>query len=125
MVKELDFREEVVNAERTRSNFKGYTWLHIPENKMQYSNKRVIVMEYIEGAKINDILKLEEMFGDPKLASQILIDVFAKMIFQFGHIHCDAHPGNILVRRHPLHPSLPQVVLLDHGFYCDITPAFR
>ena len=123
VVKELDFREEVANAERTRSNFKGYTWLHIPENNMQYSNKRVRVMEYVEGVKINNILRLEEMFGDQKQAYNILIYVFSKIILQFGYNPCDFHQGNILVRRHPLYPSLPQFVLLEHGFYCDITPA--
>jgi predicted unusual protein kinase regulating ubiquinone biosynthesis (AarF/ABC1/UbiB family) len=30
-----------------------------------------------------------------------LIDVFAKMIFMYGHVHCDAHPGNMLVRPNP------------------------
>lgn len=64
-------------------------------------------MEYIEGDKINDIPNLEKKFGDPKKASQILIDVFAKMIFNFGHVHCDAHPGNILVRPNPKRPNDP------------------
>lgn len=48
------------------------------------------------------------------------------MIFQYGHVHCDAHPGNILVRQHPNKPKgNPQIVLLDHGFYCDIDDKFR
>lgn len=54
-------------------------------------------MEYIKGTKINEIEELKKQFGDPKLASEILIDVFARMIFNHGHVHCDAHPGNILV----------------------------
>lgn len=47
------------------------------------------------------------------------------MIFNNGHVHCDAHPGNILVRRNPAKPSDPQIVLLDHGFYCDLDDDFR
>ena len=39
------------------------------------------------------------------------------MIFEHGHVHCDAHPGNILVRPNPARPGRPQLVLLDHGFY--------
>lgn len=107
MVKELDFKQEVINAERTRNNFKGYTNLHIPYNKISLSSRRTIVMEYVEGLKINDIQSLELEFGDPKKASQILIDAFAKMIFEHGHVHCDAHPGNILVRPHPQNPKEP------------------
>ena len=47
------------------------------------------------------------------------------MIFTYGHIHCDAHPGNILIRKHPNNPSKPQLILLDHGFYRDIPNDFR
>lgn len=47
------------------------------------------------------------------------------MIFSFGHIHCDAHPGNILIRRHPKDPNKPQLVLLDHGIYRTISKDFR
>lgn len=42
-----------------------------------------------------------------------------------GHVHCDAHPGNILVRPNPRNKKQPQIVLLDHGFYCDIDDVFR
>ena len=64
-------------------------------------------MEYVEGVKINEIDKLKERYSRPQSASEILIDVFAKMIFMYGHVHCDAHPGNILVRDHPLKKGKP------------------
>ncbi len=60
IVKELDFKEEVVNAERTRNCFKGYSDLYLPKNKIPLSSKRAIVMEYVEGKKINDIDGLKE-----------------------------------------------------------------
>ena len=34
LVKELDFKSEVVNAERTRQLFRDYPDLHIPRNKV-------------------------------------------------------------------------------------------
>lgn len=71
----------MINAERTRNNFKKYSDLHLPKNNIPLSSKRAIVMEYVEGLRINDIEGLKEKFGDPKKASAILIDVFAKMIF--------------------------------------------
>ena len=37
------------------------------------------------------------------------------MIFVNGHVHCDPHPGNILVRRSPKHGV--EIVFLDHGLY--------
>lgn len=43
------------------------------------------------------------------------------MIFKHGFVHCDAHPGNIMIRkkpkRNPNQPNDYQIVLLDHGLY--------
>ncbi len=35
----------------------------------------------------------------PVLCANNLINIFTQMIFKYGFIHCDAHPGNILVRK--------------------------
>ena len=37
------------------------------------------------------------------------------MIFVNGYVHCDPHPGNILVRRSPKRGV--EIVFLDHGLY--------
>ena len=55
----------------------------------------------------------------------MLIHIFAKMIYLHGHVHCDAHPGNIFVRPNPNNPERPQIVLLDHGFYGTYSHQFR
>jgi aarF domain-containing kinase len=47
------------------------------------------------------------------------------MIFIHGHVHCDAHPGNILVRPNPKDSSKPQIILLDHGCYGSTGEKFR
>jgi len=127
IVKELDFKQEVVNLERTRNNFKGYAGLYLPRTYVMRSSRRTIVMEFCRGARIDDLDKLQEQFGEkgPQKASNILVDVFAKMIFVHGFVHCDAHPGNIMVRPNPKKPSEPQIVLLDHGFYCQLKHDFR
>jgi aarF domain-containing kinase len=43
------------------------------------------------------------------------------MIFKYGFVHCDAHPGNIFIRRKPKSRNNNsedyQIVLLDHGLY--------
>ncbi|CAD8131573.1 unnamed protein product [Paramecium pentaurelia] len=109
--KELDFTLEVQNAEITRNNFKNNSRIYIPQF-YQYS-QRVIIMEFIDGVKINDVNKLK----NPRECANILIDMFGQMIFKHGHVHCDAHPGNILIREQN---GKQQLVLLDHGFYTDI-----
>lgn len=80
-------------------------------------------MEYVEGDRITDIEILDKKFGSAELVSNVLIDIYARMIFLYGHVHCDAHPGNILIRKQP--NGKPQIVLLDHGFYCSTGETFR
>jgi aarF domain-containing kinase len=77
-------------------------------------------MEFCKGNRIDQIDELNEKFGkDGALkAAEILVDVFGQMIFVHGSVHCDAHPGNIMVRENPKEKGKPQIVLLDHGFYC-------
>ena len=58
-------------------------------------------MEFVNGTKINDKVAIESMGLQPLECADILIDTFGKMIFLHGHVHCDAHPGNILIRNHP------------------------
>ena len=47
--------------------------------------------------------------------SQKLGELFSEMIFVQGYVHCDPHPGNILVHR--TNDQQTQLVLLDHGLY--------
>jgi aarF domain-containing kinase len=39
-----------------------------------------------------------------------MIATMSAMTFKWGFVHCDPHPGNILVRPHPKDPKRPQVV---------------
>ena len=46
--------------------------------------------------------------------------------FGIGSVHCDPHPGNLLAR--PMAGGRngdAQLVLLDHGMYRELQPAFR
>lgn len=52
-----------------------------------------------------------------------MVKIFADMIFKFGFVHCDAHPGNILVRKKPKARDY-QIVLLDHGLYRSLDKQF-
>lgn len=60
---------------------------------------------------------------DPVKCAKNLIEIFTKMIFQYGFIHCDAHPGNMLVRR-AQNDLGHDIVLLDHGLYRTVDKEF-
>lgn len=52
-----------------------------------------------------------------------MVDLFSAQMFLWGLVHCDPHPGNIFVRRLP--SGQPEIVLIDHGLYIHMNPAFR
>ncbi|KAG7442157.1 ABC1-domain-containing protein [Guyanagaster necrorhizus] len=63
--------------------------------------------------------------GGVKAIMQTMIELFSAQMFSFGVIHCDPHPGNILIRQNPVKPDTPQLVLLDHGLYVTVGDEFR
>lgn len=114
---ELDFKNEMENAQKTADYFKDLKFVYVPKYAKELSGSRVLTMDFVEGVKINQKADIEKLGFESKKVGDLLMQIFARMIFQTGHVHCDAHPGNILVRPNPLKPKDAQIVLLDHGFY--------
>lgn len=54
-----------------------------------------------------------------------LIRAFSDQIFITGFVHCDPHPGNVLIRAHPRNSSDFQIVILDHGLCLELNNKFR
>lgn len=42
-----------------------------------------------------------------------------------NQVHCDPHPGNVLVRQHPNDQSRSQIVIIDHGLCIPLSEQFR
>jgi len=123
---EIDFELEVANAKFMSESLSDNPHVKIPDVYEQFSSKRVITMEFVEGIRIDRNDEIRETLGiDPKECADLLVDLFGSMIFKTGRIHCDPHPGNILIRKNPSIKGAPQIVLLDHGFYRTLDPEFR
>ncbi|KAI5289034.1 hypothetical protein KEM54_004517 [Ascosphaera aggregata] len=52
-----------------------------------------------------------------------MVDLFSAQIFLWGFVHCDPHPGNIIVRRQP--SGRAELVILDHGLYVRMSPKLK
>lgn len=48
--------------------------------------------------------------------SRNLGKLYSEMIFVNGFVHCDPHPGNVLVKKCPA-SGKAHIILLDHGLY--------
>eukprot|EP00471_Norrisiella_sphaerica_P005560 CAMPEP_0184489228 /NCGR_PEP_ID=MMETSP0113_2-20130426/14844_1 /TAXON_ID=91329 /ORGANISM="Norrisiella sphaerica, Strain BC52" /LENGTH=549 /DNA_ID=CAMNT_0026872533 /DNA_START=94 /DNA_END=1743 /DNA_ORIENTATION=- len=122
---EADFRQEARNADRARLGLPKESTAYIPEIYPEYTTKRVLTMEWIDGVKMTDTEGIKKLgFSVPKVMDMV-IRTFAEQIFLTGFIHADPHPGNVLVRASPQSTSEPQVVLLDHGLYVEANERFR
>ena len=97
LLKELDFTRELRNLQRFASDFRGRTDVRIPRAFAEYSTRRMLVMERIEGVKLTDAARLQATGFDLDEIARRGARVFLDMIFLHGFFHADPHPGNLLV----------------------------
>ncbi|XP_073923552.1 aarF domain-containing protein kinase 1 isoform X7 [Castor canadensis] len=121
---ELDFLNEGRNAEKVAQMLKHFDFLKVPRIYWELSTKRVLLMEFVEGGQVNDRDYMERNKIDVNQISRHLGKMYSEMIFVNGFVHCDPHPGNVLVRKHPV-TGKAEIVLLDHGLYQVLTEEFR
>ena len=91
----------------------------VPDIYWEYSSRRVLTMEYIDGVKITDAEGMKRIGVDPADVAKILVFAFAEMIVKNGFFHADPHPGNLMVQ-----PG-PKLVLIDFGQAKELEPAFK
>ncbi|KAG0020429.1 hypothetical protein BGZ80_004205 [Entomortierella chlamydospora] len=126
---ETDFLNEVRNSEmcnaflQTDSKLKSVA--HVPKVFKELSTKQVMIAEWVDGCRATDKAAIHDMGLSVKKVMESVVDVFAHQIFVSGFVHCDPHPGNILVRKHPEDPRKHQLLLLDHGLYVRESEEFR
>jgi len=94
---ELDYRREGRNIDRFRANFRGERYLHVPEVFWDYTTRRVLVMERIDGVKIDDLVTLDAAGYDRHRIALHCARMIVKEILEDGFFHADPHPGNFIV----------------------------
>ncbi|HWR72845.1 MAG TPA: AarF/ABC1/UbiB kinase family protein [Nitrospirota bacterium] len=95
--REMDFFIEASSAIQLRKNFEKSNILSIPKIYAERSSRRVLVMERVEGVRIDDYPGLDRRKHDRRALSRKGAEAFFQMVFQHGFFHADPHPGNIFV----------------------------
>ena len=113
---ELDFVNEGRNCERIGRNFAAQSDVMVPKVYWEFTSRRVLTMEFMEGIKVTE---LEGTGINRRDVAQKLVEIYCDQILRDGFFQADPHPGNILVQ-----PG-PKLVLLDFGLAKDFPPSFR
>lgn len=96
---ELDFRTEAENMQRFQRQFADDPRVRAPDLLTEYTRRRVLVMEYCTGTKID---QLHSRFSSGRLSFRRVMEhltgVYMQMMMVDGFMHADPHPGNLLVQ---------------------------
>ena len=94
---ELDLTLEASAAEELSENFKDNPNYKVPKIYWQFTSKNILILEYIQGIRIDDINALKKANHNIKKITEIGTEVFFLQVFRDGFFHGDMHPGNILI----------------------------
>lgn len=114
--KELNFLEETKSMKLFAKNFKNVKKIKIPQIYTDFVSNRIIVMEWIEGLRINKIDDLDKHGINKYEVAKTLVDAYFKMILEDGFFHADPHPGNLFVMQDGT------IGIIDFGMTAWITP---
>ncbi len=121
---EIDFVSEAANCKRFKEMFKDDPTIYIPEVYEEYTTRRLLVLEWIDGIKINDYAALEAAGIDRLEVANRTVEAYFHQFFDEGFFHADPHPGNIFVK--PGTPDNgPIIEFVDFGMVGSITSAMK
>ncbi|EGI66721.1 Uncharacterized aarF domain-containing protein kinase 2 [Acromyrmex echinatior] len=98
MENQVDMRLEASNLVKFAGNFSNRNDIIFPYPYTHLTHRGILVESFHEGAPISDYLEYDDAILQRRLA-KIGITMVLQMIFKDNFIHCDLHPGNILVEK--------------------------
>src|SRR5205814_3510782 len=117
---EIDYVREAANAQRFAEIFKDKPHILIPKVIDGYTSRRVLVLEWVAGIKVNDYAQLEAAEVSRMAVAKRTVEAYFFQFFEIGFFHADPHPGNIFVQPGPT-PSEPTVAFVDFGMVGSLT----
>jgi predicted unusual protein kinase regulating ubiquinone biosynthesis (AarF/ABC1/UbiB family) len=110
LFEELDYVHEAHLTEHFRADVEDMPGVYAPRVYWEFTSRRVLTTEYIDGIKIIEKAKLVEAGVDIHALLSIGVRANLKQLFEHGLFHADPHPGNLLVL-----PEDGTLVFIDFG----------
>ncbi|HEX6543792.1 MAG TPA: AarF/ABC1/UbiB kinase family protein [Ktedonobacterales bacterium] len=119
---ELNYEREGRNAERFAQLFADDAGIRVPGVIWDYTSRRVLALEWMDGIKVTDIRALDAAKVDRDALALRITGSYVRQMLQFGFFHADPHPGNIFVQ--PVGNEF-RVIFLDFGMVGTVTPRMK
>ncbi|UKO99393.1 ABC1 kinase family protein [Nostoc sp. UHCC 0870] len=116
---EMDYIHEGENAERFFELYGHIKEIYVPKIYWQYTNRRVLTMEWINGTKLTQTAEIEAQGIDARYLIEVGVQCSLRQLLEHGFFHADPHPGNLLAT-----PD-GKLAYLDFGMMSEIQPPQR
>ena len=107
LIRETDYVHECQMLTRYREVFTDSVYI-VPLVYPDYSTKKIITMEKIEGKSLNEWTS-KSLLGERQTLAHQLISLYLEEFFKHGLVQTDPNPGNFLLTKNN------QMALLDFG----------
>ena len=94
---EMDLRFEAAAANELYENTKNDQGFNVPKIYWNYTTKKILTLDKVEGVSIREIKKINDLGVDLKKLAENLIQLFLTQAVRDGFFHGDMHQGNLFV----------------------------
>ncbi|MCT7966742.1 AarF/ABC1/UbiB kinase family protein [Laspinema sp. D1] len=116
---EMDYNKEGENAERFAQLYGHLKDIYVPKIYWEYTGRRVLTMEWINGTKLTQIPALTAQGIDAKYLIEVGVQCSLRQLLEHGFFHADPHPGNLLATQDG------KLAYLDFGMMSEVKPYQR
>ncbi|MEO1094368.1 MAG: AarF/ABC1/UbiB kinase family protein [Cyanobacteria bacterium J06638_28] len=116
---EMDYTHEGGNAIRFAELYGHLKDIYVPRIYTEYTARRVLTMEWIEGTKLTRLDELEKLGIDATQLIDIGVQCSLRQLLEHGFFHADPHPGNLLAMANG------KLAYLDFGMMSEVKPYQR
>lgn len=116
---EMDYAHEAYNAERFAELYGHLPDIYVPRIYWEYTNRRVLTMEWIEGTKLTNPEAIRAQNIDAAYLIEVGVQCSLRQLLEHGFFHADPHPGNLLATQDG------KLAYLDFGMMSEIRPPQR
>ncbi len=116
---EMDYIHEGENAEYFYQLYGHIQDIYVPKIYWEYTNRRVLTMEWINGTKLTQAKEIAAQGIDARYLIEVGVQCSLRQLLEHGFFHADPHPGNLLAT-----PD-GKLAYLDFGMMSEVKPAQR